>query len=67
MFPLNLQYVCFLQSAPVNIIVGSHVWVEDPALAWIGGEVTKINGGEVHVRTGDGKTVSQTVCEISFA
>lgn len=64
MFPLNLQYVCFLQSAPVNIIVGSHVWVEDPALAWIGGEVTKINGGEVHVRTGDGKTVSQTVCTV---
>lgn len=62
--------IMFLQSAPVNIIVGSHVWVEDPALAWIGGEVTKISGENVHVRTGDGKTVSQTVCtlcEKSFA
>ncbi|KAI5418310.1 hypothetical protein KIW84_042810 [Lathyrus oleraceus] len=31
-----------VQSAPVNIIVGSHVWVEDPALAWISSEITKI-------------------------
>ncbi|KAI9081193.1 hypothetical protein K1719_036952 [Acacia pycnantha] len=44
-------------SAPVNIIVGSHVWVEDSAQAWIDGEVFKINGEEVHVRTTDGKTV----------
>lgn len=48
-----------LQSAPVNIIVGSHVWVEDPVQAWIDGEVFKINGEEVHVRTTEGKTVSQ--------
>ncbi|KAK2412429.1 Myosin family protein with Dil domain-containing protein [Trifolium repens] len=51
-------------SAPVNIIVGSHVWVEDPALAWIGGEVTKINGEEVHVRTGDGKTVVKSISKV---
>ncbi|KAI4335254.1 hypothetical protein L6164_013918 [Bauhinia variegata] len=44
-------------AAPVNIIVGSHVWVEDPAQAWIGGEVFKINGEEIHVRTTDGKAV----------
>ncbi|KAI9077069.1 hypothetical protein K1719_040891 [Acacia pycnantha] len=30
-------------SAPVNIIVGSHVWVEDSTQAWIDGEVFKIN------------------------
>jgi len=46
----------------VNIIVGSHVWIEDPAQAWIDGEVSKINGEEVHARTTDGKAVSQTVC-----
>ncbi|KAJ1400696.1 P-loop containing nucleoside triphosphate hydrolase [Sesbania bispinosa] len=51
-------------SAPVNIIVGSHVWVEDPALAWIGGEVTKINGEEVHVRTGNGKTVVKNISKV---
>jgi len=51
-----------LQSAPVNIIVGSHVWIEDSAQAWVDGEVSKINGEEVHVRTTAGKIVSQTVC-----
>ncbi|KAB5552541.1 hypothetical protein DKX38_009852 [Salix brachista] len=39
-----------------NIIVGSHVWVEDPVLAWIDGEVLRINGGEVHVQATNGKT-----------
>lgn len=53
-----------LQSAPVNIIVGSHVWVEDPAEAWIGGEVSKINGEEVHVQTTNGKTVSEITCTL---
>lgn len=48
----------FSQAAPVNIIVGSHVWVEDPALAWIDGEVTRVNGQELHVHTTKGKTVS---------
>ncbi|XP_030490697.2 myosin-17 isoform X1 [Cannabis sativa] len=44
-------------AAPVNIVLGSHVWVEDPTLAWIDGEVTRINGLEVHVHTTNGKTV----------
>lgn len=46
----------------MNIIVGSHVWIEDSAQAWVDGEVSKINGEEVHVRTTAGKIVSQTVC-----
>ncbi|KAF7837931.1 myosin-17 [Senna tora] len=52
------------QSAPVNIIVGSHVWVEDPALAWIAGEVFKINGEEIHVRTTYGKTVVTNISKV---
>ncbi|XP_054822706.1 myosin-17 [Prosopis cineraria] len=51
-------------SAPVNIIVGSHVWVEDPAQAWIDGEVFKINGKQVHVRTTDGKTVVTNMSKV---
>jgi myosin-5 len=47
-----------MQAAPVNIVVGSHVWVEDPVVAWIDGEVTRINGHEVLVNTANGKTVS---------
>ncbi|XP_039117224.1 myosin-17-like isoform X1 [Dioscorea cayenensis subsp. rotundata] len=43
--------------APDNIVLGSHVWVEDPSLAWIDGEVFRINDQEVHVRATNGKTV----------
>ncbi|KAI3449741.1 hypothetical protein Pfo_006406 [Paulownia fortunei] len=42
---------------PVNIIVGSHVWVEDPDIAWVDAQVTKINGQEVEVQTSNGKKV----------
>lgn len=49
---------------PVQIIVGSHVWVEDPVLAWIDGEVTSINGHEVHVKTTDRKTVMTDVLKV---
>ncbi|KAG2302442.1 hypothetical protein Bca52824_031093 [Brassica carinata] len=34
---------------PVNIIVGSHVWIEDTDVAWIDGQVEKINGQEVEI------------------
>ena len=44
-------------TASVNIVVGSHVWVEDPVDEWIDGEVSRINGLEVHVHTTKGKTV----------
>lgn len=43
--------------APSNIVVGSHVWVEDPNVAWINGEVTRVDGPEIHVHTTDGNTV----------
>ncbi|RWW70402.1 hypothetical protein BHE74_00021926, partial [Ensete ventricosum] len=41
---------------PVNIIVGSQVWVEDTEAAWIDGEVTAIKGGNATIVTTDGKT-----------
>ncbi|CAN8292826.1 unnamed protein product [Cochlearia groenlandica] len=47
-------------AAPV-IIVGSHVWVQDPHLAWIDGEVTRIDGKNVHVLTAKGDTVVKNV------
>lgn len=46
-----------VQGTPVNIIVGSNVWVEDPELAWIDGEVSKINGKEVEIQASNGKKV----------
>ncbi|KAJ7949059.1 Myosin [Quillaja saponaria] len=42
---------------PVNIIVGSHVWVEDPEVAWLDGEVTEIKGRDATIITTDGKTI----------
>ncbi|RVW51858.1 Myosin-17 [Vitis vinifera] len=51
-------------AAPVNIVVGSHVWVEDPVEAWIDGEVSRINGLEVHVHTTKGKTVVANISKV---
>ncbi|KAA8543344.1 hypothetical protein F0562_021161 [Nyssa sinensis] len=49
---------------PVNIIIGSHVWAEDPAVAWIDGQVSKINGEEVEIQTSDGKKVVASLSKI---
>ncbi|KAJ9564948.1 hypothetical protein OSB04_000914 [Centaurea solstitialis] len=54
--------ICLLErkwyGSPTNIIVGSHVWVEDPSVAWIDGEVSEIRGAEAEIRTTNGKKVS---------
>ncbi|KAL9273557.1 Myosin-11-like protein, partial [Drosera capensis] len=44
-----------VRGTPVNIIVGSHVWVADPNLAWIDGQVVKINGQDAEVQISNGK------------
>ncbi|XP_010535820.1 PREDICTED: myosin-17 [Tarenaya hassleriana] len=51
-------------TGPVNIIVGSHVWVEDSQVAWIDGEVVKINGEELHVKTTNGKNVVANISKV---
>ncbi|KAJ4958781.1 hypothetical protein NE237_025892 [Protea cynaroides] len=51
-------------SAPVNITVGSHLWVEDPEVAWIDGEVFRIDGQEIHVKTTNGKKVVTDVSKV---
>lgn len=45
------------QGTKVNIIVGSHVWAEDAEIAWVDGEVVKINGEEAEIQTTNGKKV----------
>jgi len=45
------------QGTPVNIIVGSHVWLEDPSEAWVDGVVTEIKGRDATIATTNGKTV----------
>ncbi|XP_024022505.1 myosin-17 [Morus notabilis] len=51
-------------AAPGNIVVGSHVWVENPNVAWIDGEVTRVNGPEIHVHTRDGNTVATDTSKV---
>lgn len=51
-------------ATPCNIVVGTHVWVEDPVLAWMDGEVFQINGHDIHVRTINGKTVVANVSKV---
>lgn len=58
--------IILCQGAPDNIVLGSHVWVEDPSLAWIDGEVFRINDQEVHVRATNGKTVCATYQLVLF-
>ncbi|KAH0921053.1 hypothetical protein HID58_021071 [Brassica napus] len=53
-----------LSGTPVNIIVGSHVWVEDSDVAWIDGEVEKINGEEVVIQATTGKKVTAKLSKI---
>ena len=47
-----------LQGTPVKITIGSHVWVEDPALVWIDGQVLQITGQDAEIQTSNEKTVN---------
>ncbi|XP_021313169.1 myosin-17 isoform X4 [Sorghum bicolor] len=47
-----------------NIVIGSHVWVEDKDLSWVDGEVFRIDGQNAHVRTTKGKTVTANISDI---
>ncbi|XP_037496894.1 myosin-12 isoform X2 [Jatropha curcas] len=49
---------------PVNIIVGSHVWAEDPEDAWIDGEVIEIKGKDAIVITTNGKRIVADISSI---
>uniref|UniRef100_A0A7N2LJ18 Uncharacterized protein n=1 Tax=Quercus lobata TaxID=97700 RepID=A0A7N2LJ18_QUELO len=53
------QYVgiWFKKGMPKNIVIGSHVWVGDPELIWIDGQIINVNGEEAKIQTGNGKTI----------
>ncbi|EEC71379.1 hypothetical protein OsI_03495 [Oryza sativa Indica Group] len=53
-----------MQASMLNIVIGSHVWVEDKDSAWVDGEVFRIDGKNAHVRTTKGKTVIANVSDI---
>ncbi|PWZ09913.1 putative uridine nucleosidase 2 [Zea mays] len=43
------------QASMLNIVTGSHIWVEDKDLSRVDGEVFRIDGQNAHVRTTKGK------------
>lgn len=47
-----------MQAVASNIIVGSQVWVEDPEIAWIDGDVVEIKGADIKIKLSSGKDVS---------
>ncbi|KAM7264663.1 hypothetical protein ACFE04_002346 [Oxalis oulophora] len=49
---------------PVNIIVGSHVWAQDPDAAWIDGQVTQINANKATILTTNAKTIVADISTI---
>ncbi|XP_055832914.1 myosin-6-like isoform X2 [Solanum dulcamara] len=51
-------------AASVSLGVGSLVWVQDPDLAWIDGEVLEINGTDIKVSCTSGKTVVVKSCNL---
>ncbi|KHN14831.1 Unconventional myosin-Vb [Glycine soja] len=53
-----------LQGTPVNIVVGSHVWIEDPEVSWIDGQVLKINGKDAEIEATNGKKVVANLSKI---
>lgn len=57
----TLKILNVVQSVSASVVVGSHVWVEDPEVAWIDGVVAEVNGEEITVNCTSGKTVSFTL------
>ncbi|KAL6535163.1 hypothetical protein OROMI_026537 [Orobanche minor] len=51
-------------SVSASIAVGSQVWVEDPDVAWIDGEVVEVNGDEIKVNTTSEKTAVANVVNV---
>ncbi|KAK1411231.1 hypothetical protein QVD17_37778 [Tagetes erecta] len=47
-----------------NIIVGSQVWVEDPEIAWVDGDVLEIKGADIKIKLTTGKEVVSTSAHV---
>uniref|UniRef100_A0A0E0A235 Myosin motor domain-containing protein n=1 Tax=Oryza glumipatula TaxID=40148 RepID=A0A0E0A235_9ORYZ len=51
-------------AATLKIVLGSHIWLEDKDLAWIDGEVFRIEGQKAHIRTTNGNMVVASISDI---
>lgn len=54
---LNEIIYTLLQDKPVNIVVGSQIWVGDIESVWIDGLVMNITGEDAEIQTSDGRQV----------
>lgn len=55
---IEILTLLVLQAANLTPMVGSLVWLEDPEVTWIDGEVVEVNGDQIKVLCTSGKTVS---------
>ncbi|KAG5224043.1 myosin [Salix suchowensis] len=55
---------CAMVGSKENIIVGSHVWVEDHDLAWLDGKVSKITEQDAEIQASNGKKVTAKLSKI---
>nr|POE60842.1 myosin-11 [Quercus suber] len=46
----------YIMGMPKNIVIGSYVWVGDPELVWIDGQIINVNGEKAEIQTSNGKT-----------
>lgn len=46
-----------MQTSSGSVVVGSHVWIEHPEVAWLDGEVVEINGEDITVLCTTGEKV----------
>ncbi|KAH9785059.1 Myosin-6 [Citrus sinensis] len=54
---IEILTLLVLQAANFTPMVGSLVWLEDPEVTWIDGEVVEVNGDQIKVLCTSGKTV----------
>lgn len=55
-----------MQATSSNVVVGSRVWVEDPEVAWIDGEVVEVKGEEIKIKCSSGKEVNASPLKFIF-
>ncbi|CAH9073810.1 unnamed protein product [Cuscuta europaea] len=53
-----------MQGAPVDIVVGSKVWIEDQPVSYTDGKVSSIDGQKVEIQTVDGRKVVSSLSKV---
>ncbi|KAM7462300.1 hypothetical protein LguiA_030421 [Lonicera macranthoides] len=54
---IGVRMVALKATVSANLVVGSRVWVEDPEVAWIDGEILEVDGQEIKISSSSGKVV----------